>query len=355
VHNFFIFDQMPTGLYFFAFLALALVASNVTGAGGTAQGGSGKKAGPGSGEIEAPGFGWGGWLAAALAVGMVAAAVWYVMGLAQSDMAIKRAFASSAVADFDALVSHGERATRGPNPTGAYDFLFARALALYVDATARNTRTSNQLNPNGVVPSATRTRAIEMGIEHAERSLAHTLTPESNYVLLAYLALAGHDADRLRSFASEALRWDSNFYNARWLMAESRLADGDQPGAVAEAELAIQLSPSSVEARSALARARGDAKSPETRIRGLVERAQTLANNGNTKKAQRLILRAIRNSNGPCPICHRALALVYEKAHRYEEAIAEWQAYSREAPDSAAAEQTSSHMEALRRKIAAGD
>jgi len=345
VHNFFIYDQIPTGLYFFAFMALAVIVSRVTGAREIAAEEKQTPEPHPSATLR-----WTARAAAVASVAPVVAAAWFSVSLVQGDIAVKRAFASASQKDFDGLVANGERATRSAEPTGVYNFLFARALALYADAIARDEKANNQLNADGTSLSALRVEAVKLASVQAEKSLAHTLTPESNYVLLAYLAFAEGDAGRLRRFASEAIRWDPNYFNARWLMAEALLAEGDRDQAMREAELALQLRPGNSEARSVLARARGEAEFVSPRIQGLVERARLLVEKGNLAKAQELLNKAIVFANGPCPACHRALALVYEQAHQYEDAIAEWQAFAREAPERAATEQVVSRIETLNQK-----
>jgi tetratricopeptide (TPR) repeat protein len=133
-------------------------------------------------------------------------------------------------------------------------------------------------------------------------------------------------------------------------MAEALLAEGDRDGAAREARLALELRRNLKKAISVLARARGEQEPAAPKVYGLIERARLLAERGNTARATELITKAIRFSNGPCPACHRELALVYEKAGRPEDAIVEWQAFAREDPDTAADERVAARIEALRQK-----
>jgi O-antigen ligase/tetratricopeptide (TPR) repeat protein len=333
IHNVFIYDQIPTGLYFFAFMALALATRNVTK----------RDAGTGGEEIT-PASSQTGRTAAGIAVcacvGLVALALWYVMSLAVADVAIRQAFVSARARNFEELVANGERATRSAEPTGAYDFLYARALSAYVDA----------IPGDNAELRASREEALGIANEHALKSIKYTFTPGSNYLLLAYLALAEGNREKLMEFASEAVKVDPNYYNAHWLMAEAWLAEGDRDQAVQEAKLTLNLRPGHFESFSVLARARGEAPFASTRVQGLVERARVEAEGGRPAKAEEYLLRAIQSSNKPCPVCHRELALVYESENKYAAAIAEWLAYAREAPEDAVTEQVSSRMKSLEQK-----
>ncbi len=167
-------------------------------------------------------------------------------------------------------------------------------------------------------------------------------------MLLGYLAFKAGDATRLKEYAGEAIKRDPNYPNAHWLMAEAHLLEGEADLAAREAETALDLNPSSREAARALKKARG--KVYDLSVEQLIERAVKLSNKGKTDKARRRLLRALRRSEAPCPDCHRALAIVYEKAGSYQQAISEWQTFAREAPGRAAAEQVPQKIESLRQK-----
>jgi tetratricopeptide (TPR) repeat protein len=157
------------------------------------------------------------------------------------------------------------------------------------------------------------------------------------------------DADKVFAYASEAVRLDPNFSNSHWLMAEALLAKGERKEAAGEARVAMDLSPHSREARSAFKRAGGMPLSAE-RVEELIRHGRALANQGMTDAARRLILRAMHRSDGPCADCHSALASLYETENRYEEAIAEWEAFAREAPERAVTERISSRVEMLKQR-----
>lgn len=362
VHNFFIYDQIPTGLYFFAFMALPLSVSSVIGAQQITKERRGKEAAPALAHSQAEGLGeprpsitlrsrawaWRSVIAAAFV--FVAAACWFVISEARADVAIKRAFASAKAGDLQGLISHGERATRSLNPTGAYDFLFARALAIYVDKTRPDPQTTVLTGLDIDELKARRKKAVEMGISYAEKSAGRSLTPGSNYLLMGYLARAAGDVKRLRAYAIEAIRLDPNFFGGHWMMAEAHLDEGDREGAVREAKLALRFRPGWSDAELVLARAEGRKPYGNPRVEDLVQRACKLIDAGNAVNAQMLLRRAIRVSGEPCAVCHKMLAQVYEKQGRYGQAIAAWQAYISIAPDDAAREEARSRIEFLRQK-----
>jgi tetratricopeptide (TPR) repeat protein len=334
VHNFFIYDQIPTGLYFFALMAVAPIVTKVTKSNIVAKGG---RPAPRDSEVTRGRLFW---PVAISGAGLLLFTVWYTASLVRSDIGIKKAFASANTQDWDGLLANGLRAAQAPDPTGSYNFLFARALAIYVDSTKRTDSTGSGL----------RARAIDLGIHQAQEAQAHTFAPESNYVLQAYLALAAGDIPKLREFASEAVRWDPYFFNARWLMAEALLAEGDREGAIREAEAAIDLGASSSGARSVLARARGEVVLANRKLDSLVNRALDNEKRGRLDKARKLLSRAIRRSKGPCPVCHHEMALLFERANRNSDAIVEWEAFTREDPQKAAEEQVGLRITKLKQR-----
>lgn len=354
VHNFFIFDQISTGLYFFVFAGLAQITSNNVAANTVART---ERSDPRASRLKAenpeqasrssPTYGRRltmVLLVAASALFVIAA--WYSIANMVADIEINRALASARAGRFDEVVEHGERAINCPDPAGDYHFLLARCLTLYADSASEAAGKSTQ--PERTALNETRKRAITLAMFHAENSVAHTLTPDSNYVLLAYLALQLGDADKLFTYASEAVRTDPKFSNSRWLMAEADLAKGDRDEAAREARLAVFLDPNSREARLALKRAMGVPK-PTDDPQKLISYAKATAAGGFFEKARRVLVRGIRKSGGHCAECHSALASLCEQAGRYAEAISEWQAYEREAPARALAEGTAARIERLKR------
>lgn len=344
VHNLFIYDQIPTGLYFFVFNALALIAWNVT----QAQ----KQAAAEELASEPPvtGLRWTGLAIASSGAALLIAAAWFSASIIGADVALKRAMLSARAGDFEGLVAHGERASRSLDPTGAYNFQFARALAIYGDSIPKNAELASPQNHRSEKADIKRKQAIEAAVDQAQKSLPHTLTPDASYVLLAYLAFAQGDNSKLHDYAGKAIDWDPNYFNARWLMAEALLAEGDRDGAAVQAQLALRLRPASSEARSVLARARGESPLISPRIQGLVERARSLMERRNFDKAEDLLQRAIRDAQGPCPECHRQLALTYEEAARYKDAIAEWEMVALVSPDQEEVRQARARIEALKNK-----
>src|SRR5262249_51559870 len=157
----------------------------------------------------------------------------------------------------------------------------------------------------GQSPALDSTRKVvvlDLAVARARDSLDHTLTPDSNYLMLAYLAYLKGDGDRLRFYAGEALKRDPHFPNAHWLMAEGQLANDDFESAAREAQLALEIKPSLRQAKSALARARGERGDPPTTEQA-IERARFYINDGNQAKAERVLRRAIARSDGSCAEC----------------------------------------------------
>jgi Tfp pilus assembly protein PilF len=183
----------------------------------------------------------------------------------------------------------------------------------------------------------------------AEQSIAHSLTPDASYVLLAYLALRLGDADKVLTYASEAVRVDPRFSSSHWLMAEADLGKGDRKAAASEARLALSLNPHSADARSALKRATGAPRSTDN-PEELVRYARGLMADGFLEKARLVLLRAVRKSGGHCVDCHSTLAMLYEQTGRNTDAVSEWQAYEREAPQQALAEKTALRIDRLKRE-----
>lgn len=331
VHNVFIYDQIPTGLYFFAFMAIALSLFNVTKRGSGIEVENTQLARRGKALAIISGV---------VCMTLAAAGCWYVLSLARAEVAIEQAFASAKQRSLIDLVANGERAAASLEPTRAYDFLYARALSAYADGISKD---NSVLGPS-------RERAIEIAESRALNSLQHTFTPGSNYLLLAYLALVEGNREKLDDYSSEALRLDPNYFNAHWLRAEARLAAGDRDGAIEEARRTLELRPGYAEALSILARARGEAAFVSPRVQGLVERARLEVERGRLSKAEEYFLRAIQGSNEPCPVCHRELALVYESENKYSAAIDEWREYARESPADAAADPAASRITRLEQK-----
>jgi O-antigen ligase/Flp pilus assembly protein TadD len=372
VHNVFIFDQISTGLYFFAYVAVAQAITNVTS--GSERAGSIPKAQSSSRsgrhialKADAPRrLSSAGKTAVAGSCLLVAASIWYSAGLVRSDVAHRELLDSTASIDADQVTMSGGRITSSPLPTGAYDFLFARAVDTLVKQLAVGSNATPRLRLSGGDPNATRARLLALGILHGEKSLADTLTPELNYSVLASLALAAGDVDRLRHAASEAVRYDPNNYHARWLLAESHLVQGEREEAAREAEIALALYPRSPEAASTLARARGTgivddssiaeimARSrdlghpPKRSLEDVLELSRALVRVGKLQKARTKLLVAIGRASSPCPDCHRELAIIYEKLGRFTNAVAEWETCIEQSPESSA-EEIKAHLTALKR------
>jgi O-antigen ligase/Tfp pilus assembly protein PilF len=367
-HNIFIFDQIATGFYFFAFIALAEVASNIF----DEKSDKADVAKPAQATARAKSsqrpMSWAGRAVSTAACLCVAVAIWYSVGLIKSEVAYKELFNPAKPVDYNGLVRLGERITSSPMPTGAYDFLFARGVDIFISKLPAASTLNEQSRPTASEVSAIRVEALKLAIKHVERSLAHTITPELNYSLLATLAMSSGDVNKLRGAASEAVKWDPNNYRTRWLMAEAYLASGEKQRAAREAETALELYPASMEAASALARARGEnmtndsaavnlmaqmrnrRTNREHTAEELLEIARGLSQKGDLQKARLKLLTAIGRAEGPCPDCHRELATIYEKMARYTDAITEWETFIQQSAESATVEQVKARIETLKQK-----
>jgi O-antigen ligase len=263
VHNIFIYDQIATGLYFFAFLAITVAISKLFIAGGAAAEDSQLQSSPKKEKAKRESEASSPWkltrvVQTTAALACLVIAIWYSVGIIESDAAYNDLFDSSRPVDFNRLVSLGDEVTGGPDPTHQYDFLFAHAVETFVRNLPKASESAARSQGITVDVKAIREDALKLAISHVEKSLSRTLTPDANYTLLGSLALAAGDVNKLQDAAGEAIRWDPYNYYARLLMAEAYLARGDKEAAEREAELAFELRPLSQEVASMLARIRGD-------------------------------------------------------------------------------------------------
>ncbi|HST22670.1 MAG TPA: O-antigen ligase family protein [Blastocatellia bacterium] len=335
-HNFFIFDQIPTGLYFFVLVALAQSALSVATS-------ASQKSEISAAKHSALSLRWSGRAMIAVGIVVVIAAVWYAAALMKADFEIRKSFASANVGDYEGTVKRGERAAQSLEMTGAYKFQYALALTRYADFAG---------SVEAGKMTAARMSAINTAITQTRKSLDHTITPDSSCLLLAYLALTSGNAPDLRAWATEALKWDPYYPGAHWLMAEAYLAEGSRKEAEREATTALDINPNSQEARSALRRARGLKDTAQQTVEELLTRGQKDAEQGRMKKARKKITHAIRKARGQCAHCHRALASIYEATQQYDKAIAEWRIFLEQSTDRAAREEAQSRIESLKQKAA---
>ncbi|HKP84718.1 MAG TPA: O-antigen ligase family protein, partial [Blastocatellia bacterium] len=120
VHNIFIFDQIPTGLYFFALAALAQVALGVA----TAERRDESVFAPKAAEAAPPRFLLRGTGIAVVIAGLAitALAAWYSIALVKADVEINKSFQSASAGDYESTLAHGHAAASSPEMTGAYNF-----------------------------------------------------------------------------------------------------------------------------------------------------------------------------------------------------------------------------------------
>jgi O-antigen ligase/tetratricopeptide (TPR) repeat protein len=358
-HNFFIFDQISTGLYFFAFAAISQIAYRliVEEARSPLEGlhlapHTRRTSGPDQArqQVERDGqtlprpYAKSIRLAETIAgAAAIAAALWYTSGLLKSDVEIKQALEAAKAGDVDGLTRHGEAAATTPDPTGAASLLYSTAIVSYLD--------SHSISPAGSAgersPAKTRSRLIDAATRQAKQSLLHSLTPDSSYIVLAYLSLLRGDAESVHEYASRAVQWDHNFTNSHWLLGEAFLAEGDYDAAEQEAITAIDLNGSSVQARFLLSRARGRGHAEEPPVDETLRAARAYIATGKFDRARRLISRAMARSRDECTACHRELAGLYEAQGFNESAVAEWRSVARLSSEPAAQRDALRHIEAL--------
>ncbi|HEU4386909.1 MAG TPA: O-antigen ligase family protein [Blastocatellia bacterium] len=319
VHNLFMYDQIATGLYFYTFMALALIASGEIDPVARVA-----PANPVKGsDARLQRVGW--WLAAVAGLTVVVASVWYAFSILRCDRAVRDAYIAAGKNDIEALEHHCRVAATSPDPTRAYGFAAAQAVLAYV-ATQPGLRNSI---PGGNSGTPVQLRVIAMGRSLAEDSLPRSLSPSDNCVLIAYFALLGGDTANCARYAEEAVRLDPFNPSARSLVAEALFAEGDLEDAIREAKAVLDINPGFDRAESILIRAR-----PESERLPLAARA---LERGNTRKAERILKRVVRLYRGRCIECRRALALFYEQTGRTDEAIVEWKLFEAAAPDQARA------------------
>jgi O-antigen ligase/Tfp pilus assembly protein PilF len=364
-HNLFIYNQLATGLYFFAFIALAVLMAtlidrqSVTSQTGVANAAPDPPAQPANRQqafLPRP-------ILALVMAGVIVVALWFAVGLFRAEQAASTLFSPTVINNFETLRQQGERAAASPLPTGAYDFLFARALDTYT----RNLISQNVAR--GVADlsgdaAVLKQQALQLAISHAEQSLAHTNTPDMNYSLLASLALTAGDTDKLNRAAREAVRYDPNNYYTRSLMAEAHLARGEKEEAAREAELGLELYHVSEEAAVALARARGEnvntysaielaaarqrSRKAKHSVEELLQIARRLSQAGKLKKARIKLLTALASNDGNCADCHRELALIFEKQGNQTNAISEWELFIAQATEPTAIAQAKTRLQTLK-------
>lgn len=365
IHNIFIFDQISTGLYFFAIVSLAIAASkraereaeNPESVSATDKFETGRnsqkellresKSRAGA-ESPAPKQ------AATARIGLVSvvagaafflSGAWFSIGTLQAENEIRNAVRSAGEGSFNETVIYGNSAVNHTDPTSEYHLLYARALSLIGDSqgTPRGDARSQQTQIE-----SRRQEAFTLALAQAESSLAHTITPNSSYVLMAYLALQLKRDDLLFEYSTRSVLLDPNFYNARWLLAEAHLMRNDLAAAKEEAKLALLLNPNSYDAHMLLKRTREDFKQ-DSKPESAIAESEKLMARGKFDVAERRLRQAIKKSGGKCVDCHKALASVLEAQGKNQEAVKELEKYVSEAASQADREGTAAWIERLRK------
>ena len=192
-HNLFIFDQLTTGLYFFAFAALAVCALEV-----------GERQADADAEmpVSALAFSLRARVVMAATLVVSAAAVWYGINSWSDDVTLRQMHGAARTGALDTVIARGNALTAGRSLTGDFDLQFASALTIALGRTP-------SAPVGGALPQAdpsSRRQALDLAIEHAERGINHSLTPTTGHLLLGTLALMKGDKERLRDAAREAYR-----------------------------------------------------------------------------------------------------------------------------------------------------
>jgi len=358
VHSIFIFDQISTGLYFFAIVGLAYTASKRVELSSTENESAASvqseksryspKDKTGDEELEEKRRST--YRIALMAVVVTGVALfligaWFSINTLQAEHEIGNAIRSADAGRFSDVLDFGNRAISHPDPTGDYHFSYARALALYGDSVA-SSDVASKVNPT-LSQNPARRDAYNMALAQAESSLAHTVTPNSSYVLMAYVALRLKLDDHLFDYSKQSVLLDPNLANAHWLMAEAYLARNDSASAREEARLAMLLNPYSYEARSVLKRTH-EGFDPSGTLEALISNTKALVAKGRLPVAERRLQQALRKSGGKCAECHKALATVFEAQGKNQEAIAELEVYLSESPERARQDGTPAWIDRLR-------
>jgi O-antigen ligase len=329
VHNFFIFDQIPTGLYFFVFAALAQASLNVVTrlAQAQANGRQPDKSAAGNPVSLSSGderlrwtlFTKGTmpilrWATVTFGFCLLGLAIWYCVALVGDEVALKKATDTVRSGNLEKTLEQGAAFDPKADVDGSYGFAMARALALSADMIQAKLKSLPDTASQPEELLSARILVIELATRHTRASIARALTPDSSYLLLAYLANVEGNYSESERYARATLVWDRYAANAHWLLAAARLAQGDQEEAVFESEQALELNPFSGEARQVFKQARG-ISGGRTPVE-LLGRALKLIEKGNRAKAKRLLARADRLANGSCQACQEASAKLEEAERR---------------------------------------
>lgn len=329
VHKLFIFDQIPTGLYFFAFIALAVSASNIAEVEAHREVVSSSTATRQRALVSLR-------MASAVGALVVGAAVWYSASLLRADVEIKRAIRASDNADYPWLLQHGERAAAAPDLSGGYHFLVADCARRYLAVLAARSDA-----PVLVASSDEARAAIDLGITHAEKSIEHSNSPDAAYLLLCHLKSERKDYSGLRQAAESLLSLDPHFGPAHSFLAEAWLALGNESEAEREIGTWMRLR----------RRGAGNDRQRDKRVQQFIARSLKLASQGKRMRARAELLKGEAVAGEGCPDCHHALAIANDQSGLPERALREWEMFVKLDPERASAEHAEARIAELKQRL----
>jgi tetratricopeptide (TPR) repeat protein len=222
VGGLFVFDTIPTALYFYLFVAVSV--GLVPRPAGTARGAA--------------------WRAPVAGVLLVAAVafVWPRLRLVWSaDRQMATATARAEVGRLPEAIAFGRAAVengRALGPAAELGHMLARIYARVGDPTRAPTDEERAL--------------IEAGIAEVDRALPYATTPQLLRAERADLLLRCGRVDEARADLGEAVRLAPAFWPARVRLARLLVETGDAEGARREAAAALDLNPESADARAVL-------------------------------------------------------------------------------------------------------
>ncbi len=220
VHNFFIFHDLPTGFYYFFFLALSYswyqVVTKVT------VEKINKRTSPKQNPKE---VGNRKKLLWALASLPMLAAIGYSLMLLFADYSINNCFAAADRGNYTATLESGKEAVSLPLYQTDYDYMFAGALSKII--TVNHNLDAAQIS--------------KLALSYAQKSTTRTVRPEANYVFLALIAIKSKDFSIAQKALTKAGQIDPQNPMINLMWGEYFLRTGDLDKALEQLIIARSL------------------------------------------------------------------------------------------------------------------